>query len=62
MDMYIKVPSGDIFLNGHHVKSLKRNPYIITDGIKIPLSDAEKEMAREMRKAFAEIIDEEEHA
>ena len=60
MDMQIQIPSGKIFLNGHLVKSLKRNPYIDVNGIKSPLSEDEKRIAREMRKAFAELIDGEE--
>ena len=59
MNMQIQIPSGKIFLNGHQVQSLKRNPYIVVSGERIPLSRDERHMAREMWKAFAGLIERE---
>lgn len=56
MNMHIVVPSGMIYLNGHLVQG-KRKPYIMIGNVKSFLSDDEKKLATEMRKAFAPIID-----
>ncbi len=57
MEMHISIPSGAIYLGGKIVHSLKSKPYIIIDGVKSPLSEAEKKLAREMRKAFKPLIE-----
>jgi len=57
MNMFIEIPSGKILLNGNLVESLKHKPYTLVNGEKVFLTEEEKRMAREMRKAFAQIID-----
>ena len=60
MDMYIRIPSGIILMRGQLVHRLSHNPYIIENGNKVFLTDAEKKLAREMRRVFAGLIDGEE--
>ena len=56
-NMHIEVPSGKVFLNDVQVVSLKRKPYIMVNGKKVFLNDAQKALARGMVKAFAPMID-----
>lgn len=60
MQMHIEIPSGKVFLNGHVVHRLKRMPYIVVDGVRSPLSEEEKKLAREMQKVFAPLTEMEE--
>lgn len=57
MNIYIEIPSGKIILDGRLVHRLKSKPYTIVKGEKVSLTEAEKKLAREMRKAFAPLIE-----
>lgn len=59
MDMQIVIPSGEIRLDGYPVQRMHRKPYIIQNGDQRFLTDAEKRLAKEMRKVFAPMLDKE---
>lgn len=55
--MTIEIPSGRIRLDGKLVISLHYKPYVWFDGDKVYLTEEQKRIAKEMRKAFEPMIE-----